>query len=102
MTRQAAAQLDAADPLDKFRGRFFHPEGQIYLDGNSFGLLSRDAERTLLQTLNVWKTGGIGGWLGGDSPWFTMAETLARRIAKLVGAEADEVAIANSMTINLH
>jgi kynureninase len=102
MTRRAAAQLNAADPLGKFRGRFFRPEGQIYLDGNSLGLLSRDAERTLLQTLNVWKTGGIGGWLEGDSPWFTMAETLAARIAELVGADADEVAIANSMTINLH
>ena len=37
--------------------------------------------------LNEWKTGGIGGWLEGDSPWFTMAETLAARVAKLVGAE---------------
>lgn len=97
-----AAQLDAADPLAQYRERFFIPEGQIYLDGNSLGLLSRDAERTLLAVLEKWKTGGIGGWLEGDSPWFTMAETLSARVAKLVGAEADEIAIANSMTINLH
>lgn len=97
-----ARQLDAADPLAKFRQRFFIPEGQIYLDGNSLGLLSRDASITLHQVLEKWKTGGIGGWLEGDSPWFTMAETLAARVAKLVGAEGDEVAIANSMTINLH
>ncbi|MFN2476789.1 MAG: kynureninase [Chthoniobacterales bacterium] len=97
-----AQQLDAADPLAKFRERFFIPEGQIYLDGNSLGLLSKDAEKTLLSVLQKWKTGGIGGWLEGDSPWFTMAETLAARVAKLVGAEADEIAIANSMTINLH
>lgn len=95
-------QRDATDPLASFRQRFFVPAGQIYLDGNSLGLLSHDAERTLLQALEVWKTGGIGGWLDGDSPWFTMAESLAARVAKLVGAEADEVAIANSMTINLH
>ncbi len=101
-SRKVAEQLDAADPLAKFRQRFFVPEGQIYLDGNSLGLLSRDAERTLLQVLQVWKQGGIGGWLDGDSPWFTMAETLSARVAKLIGAEADEVAIANSMTINLH
>jgi kynureninase len=101
-TLQAATQLDSTDPLGEFRDRFFRPEARIYLDGNSLGLLSRDAERSLLQTLEVWKTGGIGGWLKGDSPWFTMAETLAARMAKLVGAEADEVAIANSMTINLH
>jgi len=101
-TREVAAQLDASDPLADFRDRFYIPEGQIYLDGNSLGLLCRDAEATLLAVLQKWKTGGIGGWLEGDSPWFTMAESLSARVAKLVGAEADEVAIANSMTINLH
>jgi len=97
-----ARQLDASDPLAIFRERFFIPDGQIYLDGNSLGLLSRDAERSLNQVLQKWKTGAIGGWLEGDVPWFTMAEALGARVAKLVGAEADEVAIANSMTINLH
>lgn len=101
-SREAAAQLDSADELAEFRERFFVTEGQIYLDGNSLGLLCRDAERTLLAVLEKWKTGGIGGWLEGDSPWFTMAESLSARVAKLVGAQADEVAIANSMTINLH
>ncbi|MEP6955758.1 MAG: kynureninase, partial [Chthoniobacterales bacterium] len=101
-SREAADRLDRADELAHFRARFFVPEGQIYLDGNSLGLLSRDAERTLLQVLDVWRQGGIAGWLNGDSPWFTMAEALAARVAKLVGAEADEVAVANSMTINLH
>ena len=101
-SREFAEKCDAADPLARFRTRFFVPEGQIYLDGNSLGLASRDAERTLLAVLENWKSGGIRGWLDGDSPWFTMAETLAARVAKLVGAEEDEVAIANSMTINLH
>jgi kynureninase len=101
-SRKLAGQLDDSDSLGHFRDRFFRPRGQIYLDGNSLGLLSRDAERSLLGVLQKWKTIGIGGWLDGDSPWFTMAETLAARVAKLVGAEADEVAIANSMTINLH
>ncbi len=101
-SRQLAEQLDAADELRQFRSRFFVPEGQIYLDGNSLGLLSRDAERTLLGVVERWRQTGIGGWLGGDSPWFTMAESLSERVAKLVGAAGDEVAIANSMTINLH
>jgi kynureninase len=101
-SRELAQRLDAADSLAQFRSRFFVPEGQIYLDGNSLGLLSRDAERSLLAVLEQWRATGIGGWLAGDSPWFTMAETLAARVSKLVGAEADEIAIANSMTINLH
>ena len=97
-----AQQLDESDSLGHFRERFYSPEGRIYLDGNSLGLLSRDAERTLLGVLEQWKTGGIAGWLDGDSPWFTMAEALADRVAPLIGASGDEVAIANSMTINLH
>ena len=97
-----AQQLDDSDSLGVFRDRFYSPEGRIYLDGNSLGLLSRDAERTLLSVLEQWKTGGIAGWLDGDSPWFTMAEALAERVAQLIGAAGDEVAIANSMTINLH
>ncbi len=47
-SREAAELLDAADPLAGFRDRFFIPAGQIYLDGNSLGLLCRDAETTLL------------------------------------------------------
>ncbi len=98
----AALELDSADPLAGFRERFYLPPGQIYLDGNSLGLLSREAEQTLMEVFGKWKTGGISGWLEGESPWFTMAETLAARVAPLVGAAADEVALANSMTINLH
>ena len=97
-----AQQLDDSDSLGQFRSRFYAPAGRIYLDGNSLGLLSRDAERALLGVLEQWKTGGIAGWLDGDTPWFTMAEALAERVAKLIGAAGDEVAIANSMTINLH
>ena len=50
-TRAAAEELDAADVLAKYRARFFVPPGQIYLDGNSLGLLSDDAERSLLAVL---------------------------------------------------
>jgi kynureninase len=81
-----ARELDESDSLGEFRDRFYSPVGQIYLDGNSLGLLSRDAERTLLGVLEQWRSGGIAGWLEGDTPWFTMAEALAARVAPLVGA----------------
>src|SRR4051794_15704179 len=90
LSREQAEQLDAADPLRKLRERFYVPEDKIYLDGNSLGLLCRDAEESLARVLNEWKTGGIGGWLNGDIPWFTMAETLAGRVAKLVGGGEGE------------
>lgn len=65
-----ARQLDKADELANFRERFFIPPGNIYMDGNSLGLLSRDAEETLLKMLAEWKQLGIDGWTKGTPPGF--------------------------------
>ena len=98
-----ARKLDAADPLAGFRARFHVPPGEvIYLDGNSLGLLSHDAEASVRRVLNEWKTLAIGGWLEARPPWFTFAESLAARVAALVGAAPGEVAVTNSTTVNLH
>ena len=101
-SRELARQLDARDPLARFRKQFYRPSGQIYLDGNSLGLFSFDAERALLRVVSEWKTRAIDGWNEGESPWLSMSEKLAARVAKLIGAAPEEVAIANSATVNLH
>ena len=64
-----ARSLDAADPLARFSERFYIPPDASYLDGNSLGLLSRDAERAVLDALDAWKTHAINGWLAADPPW---------------------------------
>ncbi|MGI8476839.1 MAG: kynureninase [Thermomicrobiales bacterium] len=94
--------MDAGDALASFRGRFHVPEGAVYLDGNSLGLLSRDAESALLAALEQWKTLGIDGWLRADPAWFTIGEELGARMAPLVGAEPDEVVVSGGTTVNLH
>ncbi len=94
--------LDEIDPLAPFRSEFYLPPGQIYLDGNSLGPLSKRSEATTLRVLETWKNQGIGGWLEGSPAWFTLAEELGASMAQLVGAEAEEVVAANSTTINLH
>lgn len=98
----ATHPLDAQDPLARFRQEFYLPPGQIYLDGNSLGLLSKSAEAALLRTLAEWKTLGIGAWMDGQPPWFFLAEELAQATAPLLGAEPDSVIVANSTTVNLH
>jgi kynureninase len=84
------------------RQRFYTQEGIIYMDGNSLGLLSRDAEDAVHHALHEWKTLGIDGWLAGDPPWYYLGEELGARMASLVGAEADEVSVTGGTTVNLH
>jgi kynureninase len=102
VTVAEARELDARDELADFRALFYRRPEQVYLNGNSLGLLSRPAEAALLRVLEEWKTLGVSGWLGASPPWFFMAEDLAAQLAPLVGAEANEVIVANATTVNLH
>ncbi|HET9015634.1 MAG TPA: kynureninase [Thermomicrobiaceae bacterium] len=97
-----ARELDRRDPLAGFRERFYLQPGMIYLDGNSLGLLSRDAEAAVLGALDDWKRLGVEGWLKADPPWFTLGEQLGELTAPLVGAEPDEVVVTGTTTVNLH
>ena len=101
-SREAAQERDRRDPLRGYRQRFHVPAGQIYLDGNSLGLLTTDAEAEVLRSLAQWKDLGISGWLGADPPWFTLGEDLGALVAPLVGAEPQSVVVTGSTTVNLH
>ena len=57
--REFAQKKDAADGLKKFQERFYKQEGIIYMDGNSLGLCSKDAEASLMEALDAWKKAGI-------------------------------------------
>ena len=97
-----AIQLDAKDPLAGYKERFYGLPGSIYMDGNSLGLMSKDAERTLLRVLNEWKTLAIKGWSGAPIPWINYAEKLGELQAPLVGANPEEIVVSGGTTINLH
>jgi kynureninase len=101
-TVREAATLDAADPLGRFRDRFHVPPGQVYLQGNGLGLLSRDAERAVLDTLEEWKRLAHMGWTDASPPWMDMAEDVGALMAPLVGAAADEVIATGATTENIH
>lgn len=106
MERQAweerARKEDAQDPLSAYRSEFYRPLETIYLDGNSLGLLSRQAEAALLHALEEWRSLGVGAWGGGDPAWFHLAERIGALEAPLVGAEPEEVVATASTTLNLH
>ncbi|MGC4107869.1 MAG: kynureninase [Thermomicrobiales bacterium] len=97
-----ALARDAADPLARFRERFYVQPGITYLDGNSLGLLSRDAEAAVLNALENWKQHGVEGWMAADPPWFTLGESLGARIAALMGTGPENVVVTGTTTTNLH
>jgi kynureninase len=97
-----ATELDRADALGALREAFHLEPGVVYMDGNSLGLLSKPAERSLLEALEAWKRLGIDGWLQGAHPWFGFAEELAALAAPLIGARPNEVLITGSTSVNLH
>lgn len=90
------------DSLNRFKTEFYQEKGQIYMDGNSLGLMSKRAEAKLQEIMDSWKLYGIDGWTEGNHPWFTMAEELSARIAPLVGALPHEVMVTGSITSNIH
>lgn len=97
-----AKKMDELDVLSSFRDEFYIKEGTTYLDGNSLGLLSKRAEKTLHVLLDSWKEYGINGWLEGKYPWFYLPEKLGDMLAPLVGASSEEVIASGSTTVNIH
>lgn len=97
-----ALKLDEHDPLASFRGRFYIPDRTIYMDGNSLGLMSMDAEESIDRAVGEWKTKAIGGWLDANPPWFYLAEALGAKTSVLVGAAPEEVVCTGTTTVNLH
>ena len=97
-----AAARDEQDPLRAFRERFYIRPDRIYLDGNSLGLASRDAEAAVLAALEDWKSHAIDGWTEGPRPWFYLAEELGALQAEIVGADPAELVVTGTTTTNLH
>lgn len=100
-TLDYAKRQDADDALSTFRERFYLPDG-IYMDGNSLGLMSKDAEQSLFAAAEEWKRLGINGWLDAEPQWHFYGETLGGMAARMVGAEPEEVCMACSTTVNMH
>jgi kynureninase len=101
-----ARDMDAHDPLAHFRKRFCIPRHGaaecIYLCGHSLGLQPNTAHSYLEQDLGSWAGLGVEGHFQGKNPWFTYHRLLTQQTAELVGAEAAEVVVMNSLTVNLH
>ena len=98
---QDAQALDAADALAPLRELFDIPEGLIYLDGNSLGVLPRATAARVQQVLQrEWGQGLIGSW--NSAGWIDLPQRIGDKIARLVGAGAGELVVADSTSVNLY
>ena len=102
MISSTAALLDARDALAGLAQEFAKPPDRIYLDGNSLGLLCRPAEAALRCALDAWRENAIQSWTAGTEPWFDLPRRVAGELAPLLGAEAGDVMVGQSTTVNLH
>ncbi len=98
--RQRAATLDASDPLAGRRQRFSIPDGLVYLDGNSLGVLPAHVPARVADAVTRgWGQQLILGW--NTEGWIDLPRRIGDRIAPLIGAAAGSVLCADSTSINL-
>jgi kynureninase len=106
-TAAFAAEMDARDPLAKYRGQFHFPKASdgsesIYLCGHSLGLQPKVARQYVDEVLRDWERLGVEGHFHAKSPWLAYHRFLTGQTARLVGAKPEEVVVMNSLTVNLH
>ncbi|MCM4173087.1 kynureninase [Arenibacter sp. TNZ] len=101
-----AQQLDAVDPLKKYRGEFHFPKTKgkdvIYFTGNSLGLQPKRTQKFVDDIMNDWKELAVEGHFHAEKSWWDYHERLAVPLAKVVGAKPEEVSVMNTLTVNLH
>lgn len=100
ITRQHCATLDVQDPLAPLRAQFHIPEGKIYLDGNSLGVLPKTtAARVAHVVQHEWGQQLIESW--NTAGWIDLPQRVGDQIARLIGAADNEVIVADSTSVNL-
>ncbi len=101
-----ASNMDANDPLASFKSKFHFPKhGEndvIYFCGNSLGLQPKNVAAAIETELTSWRELAIGGYFGGTNPWLHYQEYTRTTLAKMMGAQENEITVMNALTVNLH
>jgi kynureninase len=100
-TRQDALDLDAKDPLAKYRDLFVLTDPDVcYLDGNSLGRLPKSTVETINKFLiEGWGTKIVDGW----GEWIDKAETTGDLIGRsALGATAGQTLAMDTTSVNFY
>src|SRR5215471_2602480 len=100
LDRDYAEQLDAADPLARFRDAFVRAdESLIYLDGNSLGPLPLSTQARIAEVIGEeWGAGLVRSW----GHWVDLPRETGDLIGRcLTGAARGQILVSDSTTVNL-
>jgi kynureninase len=100
LTRDQCLELDRNDPLRHLRDRYHVPDGMIYLDGNSLGLMPKAArDRVRKAVEQEWAEDLITSW--NKHGWFRLPHTIGDKIARLVGAGEGNLVVTDTISVNM-
>uniref|UniRef100_A0A7S3P6I0 Kynureninase n=1 Tax=Amphora coffeiformis TaxID=265554 RepID=A0A7S3P6I0_9STRA len=98
--RNEAQRRDAQDSLAPLREHFLLPDGKIYLDGNSLGVLPKAVVPQLQTTVTEeWGKDLISSW--NTHGWIDLPQKIGEIIAPLVGAGPGQVLCCDSISVNV-
>lgn len=102
-----AKKMDKDDSLKVFRNEFLFPKHTdgteiLYFCGNSLGLQPRSTQKMIQQELDDWAEHGVEGHFRAKKPWMPYHEFFTEKLAKIVGANLNEIVVMNTLTVNLH
>jgi len=83
---------------DRYRSEFSIFQSKTYFNSCSLGALSTRVASAIRQFEDLWDANGAAAWYG---PWLGEIERLRARVAALIGAAAEEIALFPSVTAAL-
>lgn len=99
-TQESSIQADKNDVLASAKDLFHIPQGVIYLDGNSLGVMPKAAVARTQEVLHQeWSENLILSW--NTAGWFDLPARLGNKLAKLIGAGDDEVVVTDTTSLNV-
>jgi kynureninase len=100
IAQQDCVALDDQDPLAGEAVKYYLPEGVLYFAGNSLGALPKAAQDRVTAIIrDEWGEKLVDSW--NSAGWYVSPARVGAKIAQLVGADADEVTVSDSTSVNL-
>ncbi|MGA1770865.1 MAG: kynureninase, partial [Flavobacteriaceae bacterium] len=101
-----AQMMDKKFALDTLQEAYVFPQHHqkkaIYFLGNSLGLPAHKAHKAVEKINTQWAAHGVEGFFEAQPPWWDLEQQAAQELLPWVAAHDTEVAVLNSLTVNLH